>query len=285
VRTADVVLHSSPLARLPRSIELAATLYLPDRDRRNPQPRSPGLVVGHGAGSCRGSHHEFCREACAQGFAVLALDFRGHGDSAGAADGPLEEDVFAATEFLRGHEEVDPRTICYRGSSMGGFYGLKAAPRAGFAALALLCPASETVILDALAEVEDGSSYTEAPGAPAAEPTGAASYVATPLAQEPPRTTRWDIPRLKAYFTEQDSLGLAECVEVPVLLVHARADAVVPFAHSLALAGRLRGDATLLALAGGSHTSAQHDRAIHRLTGQWLLDHLASLRSACTGRT
>ena len=37
---------------------------------------------------------------------------------------------------------------------MGGFYGLKAAPEAGFTALALVCPASERVMLDALDEIE-----------------------------------------------------------------------------------------------------------------------------------
>ena len=57
-------------------------------------------------------------------------------------------------------------------------------------------------------------------------------------------------------------------MKCPVLLVHARGDEVVPIGHSLGLAAHLAGDATLVALAGGSHTSAQHDPAVHRLTAE-----------------
>jgi dipeptidyl aminopeptidase/acylaminoacyl peptidase len=232
------------------AIELVGTLYLPDGATRP----LPGLVVGHGAGSRRARHDSFCREACARGFAVLGLDFRGHGDSGGTADGPLDDDILAAAQFLRGHPAVDGRHICYRGSSMGGFYGLKAAAAGGFAALALLCPAGERVMLDGL---------ENAPGAEPEEPGASA--------------TRWDIPRMNAYFRRQDSLALAAAVRCPVLLVHARADDVVPLSHSVALAQHLGGDATLVALAGGSHTSAQHDPAIHRLTTLWLLDQISRL--------
>lgn len=106
----------------------------PDEPGNDVRPRAPGLVVGHGAGSQAARHEEFCREACRQGFVVLALDFRGHGNSMGTGDGPLEQDVLAAVHFLRDHPAVDGQRICYRGSSMGGFYGLKAQPEAGFAA-------------------------------------------------------------------------------------------------------------------------------------------------------
>jgi uncharacterized protein len=275
MQVGTVTLHSRPRPGSPSTLVLAATLYLPGPAQSAARPKSalpsglrgaPGLVVGHGADSRRQRHDEFCREACAQGFAVLALDFRGHGESAGAVDGPLEEDVLAAARFLRDHPSVDGRHLCYRGSSMGGFYGLKAAslPAAGFRSLALLCPASEQVILGAIRGSEE---RRDKGGGDAAQPAG---------------PTRWDVPRLAAYFRTQDSLALAARVGCPVLLVHARGDAVVPFDHSLALARHLAGDTTLVALADGSHTSAQHDPAIHRQTAAWLL---AQVKSACTGRT
>lgn len=249
----------------------------PDEPGNDVRPRAPGLVVGHGAGSQAARHEEFCREACRQGFVVLALDFRGHGNSMGTGDGPLEQDVLAAVHFLRDHPAVDGQRICYRGSSMGGFYGLKAQPEAGFAALVLLCPAGEDVILDALDEQEDAgpNTDTEAPdtendtegtgsegtgsgGAPDAALTGAADI------------PRWNKPRLRAYFQQQDSRLIAARVHCPVLLVHARPDTVVPFAHSLLLTQHLPTDTTLLALAKGSHTSAQHDPTIHTYTIAWL---------------
>jgi dipeptidyl aminopeptidase/acylaminoacyl peptidase len=240
---------SAPGVSVLLTIELVATQYLPDES----VGPFPGLVVGHGAGSRRARHEPFCREACARGFAVLSLDLRGHGDSGGWADGPLEDDILAAAQFLRQHPAVDSDCLCYRGSSMGGFYGLKAAATPGFAAVALLCPAGERVMLEGLEDT---------------------------LPVDP--STRWDVASMKAYFQQQDSLALAARVRCPVLLVHARGDDVVPLSHSLALTQHLGGDATLVALAGGSHTSAQHDPAVHRLTAGWLLDHI---RSACTGRT
>ncbi len=260
--------------------ELAGTLYLPDQPSESPPTPggrpvaptrpAPGLIVGHGAGSRRANHDEFCREACSQGFAVFALDFRGHGESGGTADGPLEQDIFAAAEFLRRRPEIDESHICYRGSSMGGFYGLKAAATGfAFTALALLCPASERVILDALAEFDDEPADTESSSDHSGAPESSSG-------------TRWDVPGLRAYFEKQDSLTLAARVHRPVLLVHARNDTVVPFGHSLALAEQLGGETTLVALPGGSHTTAQHDPRIHRLTARWLLERVTS---ACTART
>lgn len=199
---------------------------------------------------------DFCLSACREGFAVLAPDFRGHGDSHGDADGPLEQDVLAATRFLRDHPAVDADRICYRGSSMGGFYGLKAASEAWFAAMVLICPASEAVMLAALDEAPVKSEGdTEAP---ASEDSPA------------PAATRWDRPGLRAYFKGQDSRALAARVQCPVLLVHVRSDDQVPFAHSLELMEHLHSDAALIALEKGSHSSAQHDTEVHQWSLAWL---------------
>jgi dipeptidyl aminopeptidase/acylaminoacyl peptidase len=274
VKTQDVHLPSSSAAGASPVIELAGTLYLPDDSA--PTEPAPGLVVGHGAGSRRTRHDQFCREACSAGFVVLGLDFRGHGDSAGFADGPLELDLCAAAAFLRAQPSVDPEKICYRGSSMGGFYGLKAAPQAGFAAIALLCPATESVILHALDE-QEAMRDTEAPDSPGAAVSSTGQRFPS-SSDEPPR---WDVPKLREYFEQQQCLSLAALVECPVLFVHARADEVVPFTHTLLLTQSLVVDTTLLALANGNHTTAQHDPAIHRYTVDWLRDQLIS----CSGRT
>lgn len=250
----------SSSATRPAPIELFATLYLPSLPQ---QEKASGLVVGHGAGSRRQNHDEFCREACSQGFVVVALDFRGHGESGGMADGPLEEDIRAAVDHLRTLPFVAPDRLCYRGSSMGGFYGLKAATTEDFAAVVLLCPAGEQVILDALDEADPAAARTEAEAPAAAE----VAEAAPPAGGERPL---WDRAALRGYFEAQDSTHLAGLVSSPVFIVHARGDEVVPFDHSLHLAGALAGPATLLALPGGSHTTAQHDPDIHRLTTDWL---------------
>jgi dipeptidyl aminopeptidase/acylaminoacyl peptidase len=238
---------------------LAATLFLPPEALA---AKVPGLVVGHGAGSRRTRHSAFCVEACRQGFVVLAFDFRGHGDSAGFGDGPMEEDVLAAARFLREMATVDPDAICYRGSSMAGFYGLIAAPEAAFASMVLICPASEKVFLDALDREESGTRDD----APDLEGEDTPRF--PPSAPgEPPR---WDAGALRLYFERQDSLAVASRVDCPVLLVHARADTVVPLSHSLALVQHLAGETTLLALPWGGHSTPQHEPKVHSQTLVWL---------------
>lgn len=259
ISAAHVSLRSARDAAGQGTIDLAATIYCPAPEPRRP---APGLVVGHGAGSRRQRHDEFCREACRQGFVVLAFDFRGHGESAGSGDGPLELDILAAADLLRTRPLVDGRRICYRGSSMGGFYGLKATPEAGFAAIALLCPADENTILEALDEMEQDRSRTRS------------TEQNPPFAPESP-LPRWDTPALRLYFESQSSEQLAARIECPVLLVHARGDEVVPFSHSLLLARCLPGETTLLALQGGTHTTAQHDPRVHLYTVDWLLNRTA----------
>jgi dipeptidyl aminopeptidase/acylaminoacyl peptidase len=232
---------------------IAATLYLP-AEATPQQPPRPGLVVGHGAGSRRARHQTFATAACAAGMVVLALDFRGHGDSTGKLDGPVEEDILSAVALLRSHPLVDGRRICYRGSSMGGYYGVRSAPDADFAALALICPANEAVMLRALAEKRDWAQ-----------------------AEEAGLTARLDEPALRSYLEAHDLLATAGYVDAPVFLVHAREDERVPFQLSLDLAARLGGETHLLLLPGGNHSSAQGSPAVHRLVVEWLLRKVGGL--------
>jgi pimeloyl-ACP methyl ester carboxylesterase len=162
---------------------------------------------------------------------------------------------------------------------MGGFYGLKAATSVQFFAMALLCPATEAVILHGLDEYESGLD-TEAPTTGAGEGGPAAGSQKSPRGQGNSQgsqgTPRWDTAKLRAYFCEQDCLTLARSVSCPVLLVHARTDEVVPFTHTLLLTQALPTDTTLVALAEGAHTTAQHDPRIHALTVDWLRTQLTS---------
>jgi len=279
VRSVAVRLPTAPQEGRTADLHLAARLYLPhDGPRVAPPPLAPGLVVGHGAGSRAANHEDFCLEACRHGFAVMALDFRGHGGSEGVADGPLEYDILAAVGFLRGHPGVDPELICYRGSSMGGFYGLKAQPSAAFTAMVLLCPAGEDVILDALNDPADATIATDTERG--AANTGGSHAAGAASTRRMATTARWDRPRLRRYFESEDSRLLAARVTCPVLLVHARHDQQVPFEHSLLLTRHLPTQTTLLALEQGDHTSAQHDPAIHAYTAGWLRDMVEEARTA-----
>lgn len=85
---------------------------------------APGVVVIPGYASRKENHREFGGMLSALGMAVLALDVRGHGESAGELDGGALDDVHSAIAVLaaRGHERIG-----LRGSSMGGMLALLAA--------------------------------------------------------------------------------------------------------------------------------------------------------------
>src|SRR3954468_11561199 len=108
---------------------LAYTLWLPRKPPRG------GLVVIHGAGSCKENHHDMARAARAAGLAAIAFDLRGHGETGGRLDGRAIEDGAALGALL-------PRPVALRGSSMGGWLAITAAERAGAAAVVAVCPAS-----------------------------------------------------------------------------------------------------------------------------------------------
>ncbi|NLT35353.1 MAG: prolyl oligopeptidase family serine peptidase [Gaiellales bacterium] len=230
---------------------LAATLFLPANAHPGPA-RLPGLLVAHGAGSCRARHRGFCFDACHAGFAVLGIDFRGHGDSGGLADGPLECDILAAVNLLRTHPLVDPHRIGYRGSSMGGYYGVRAAVDADFAAVAVLCPANEEVLLRAMERKHEWSTRSN-DGLEA----------------------RLDDEALIEFYRHHRLADDAEMVRNPVLIAHARGDERVPFQHSLDLAAALGDEADLWLFPEGSHTSLQSSPLVHRRVLAWLTERLA----------
>src|SRR3954463_15646009 len=60
--------------------------------RRGGGPRGTVVLV-HGAGSRKENHFDFCRAARAAGYAAVAYDQRGHGESSGPLDDRLVADV------------------------------------------------------------------------------------------------------------------------------------------------------------------------------------------------
>lgn len=60
------------------------------------------------------------------GYAVLAVDMRGHGDTRGARDWPLaEQDVQAWLDWLRAQDGVDPARLNVVGASIGANLALR----------------------------------------------------------------------------------------------------------------------------------------------------------------
>ena len=206
---------------------LSYSLWLPKIPARG------GVVVLHGAGSCKESHFDFGRASRDMGLAALAFDQRGHGESEGSMGAGAVDDVVAMAALLR--ERMSPAVpadrplpLALRGSSMGGYLALVSARPAAADAIVAICPASSEHLLRGLRD--DRFEFD-------ADPAG-----------------------LEQLFAANDAETAAAQLTCPLLLLHAEGDEQIPPDHSRALyetAGPER--ARLIVMPGGHHRSIQHD--------------------------
>jgi alpha-beta hydrolase superfamily lysophospholipase len=214
---------------------LAYSLWLPESEH----PPRGGIVILHGASSCKESHHDFARAACASGFAAVALDLRGHGASDGALDGGVLDDISAVAHLLRERTGNAKIPVALRGSSMGGYLAIVGAPAAGASAIIAICPASAEGLSRGLR-------------------AGRFTFSA-------------DVAGLERFLSSHDLDGIIEALPVPVLLLHAEGDEQVPVEHSRELAQRARHpDSRLITVPGGHHRSVQHDPELQAASLRWL---------------
>ena len=212
---------------------LAYSLWLPVGGPRG------GVVILHGAGSCKESHHDYARALVGAGFAALVFDQRGHGSSDGPMDGRVIDDVVSMASLLRSRIGGDGAPVALRGSSMGGCFALLAAAAAGARAVVAICPASSGGLRRG---VLAGTLRFDA-----------------------------DAHALGGFLGSVEVDDVVAELEVPVLLLHAEGDETVPVAHSRELASRLRHpDSRLIAVPGGHHRSVQHDEEMQAVSVRFL---------------
>jgi pimeloyl-ACP methyl ester carboxylesterase len=195
------------------------------------------VVVLHGANSCKESHFDFARACRADGLAAVSFDMRGHGESEGALDERAITDVATIAALARDRTGVD--AVALRGSSMGGYLALVAAADARARAVVAICPASGAGLARGLRHERF--------------------------------EFRADAARLGAVLAEHDELRAAEQLEIPLLLLHAEGDEVVPVEHSRALHVAAAGS-RLVAVPGGHHRSVQHDPELQALAVRFVRD-------------
>jgi alpha-beta hydrolase superfamily lysophospholipase len=203
---------------------LAYSLWLP-------QPAvalKGGVVILHGADSCKESHHDFARLVLAAGFGAIAFDQRGHGASAGRLDGRVIDDVAQIGDLLRAKADDDQLPVALRGSSMGGYLAIVSAARARAQAVVAICPASASGLRRGLA-------------------TQRFEFDA-------------DVDALDRLLAEHDENAALAALSIPVLLLHAEGDERVPVQHSRELAAAFSAPSSrLITVPGGHHRSVQHD--------------------------
>ena len=219
---------------------LAYSLWLPADSRR---PKG-GIVILHGADSCKENHHDYARAAIAVGFAAIAFDQRGHGASAGPMDGRAIDDVAAVAGLLRSSIGAPDAAIALRGSSMGGYMAIMAAGPARAAAVVAVCPATVEGLGRGL---HDGSF----------------SFAV-------------DRPALDRLLEASDLHAVVKSTTIPLLLLHAEGDERVPVQHSRELAARMRSrDSRLIVVPGGHHRSIQHDDELQAVSLRFIERALA----------
>ena len=234
---------------------LAYALWLP-HDHRPPQtPRPnrpwPGVVIVHGAGSRKENHADFARLATAGGWAALAFDLPGHGDSEPPMSGEAVNDVIAMARLLASQDGVDATRVAVRGSSLGGFLAIHAAAASQeIAAVVAICPAGE----DHLASGLRRGSLEVRVGDPAA---------------------------LEAWLLGQDiGEAVGRIAPRPLLLMHAEGDTQIPSDHSEDLYERAGEPRKLIVAPGGAHQTVQHDPELQGVALRWLERELAARESS-----
>lgn len=220
---------------------LAYSLWMPAK------PPARGIVILHGAGSCKESHHDYARAAIATGFAAIAYDHRGHGSSDGPMDGRVLEDVGTIASLLRARMDRADAPVALRGSSMGGYLAIaaadggnhEAASRIKAGAIVAICPASPDSLRRAMR-------------------SGRAPF-------------HHDPESLEQVLTARELPNIVESLPMPLLLLHASGDEVVPVEHSRMLAERATNPhSRLVEMPGGHHRSIQHDPELQAFSLQWL---------------
>jgi len=204
---------------------LAYALFAPDAQAPG------GVVVLHGAGSCKENHFDFARLLQAAGIAAVAYDQRGHGES----EGPLGAGVLDDVATIAGLLPHGP--IALRGSSMGGFVALHAGARMAAAAVVAICPATGAMLAQGLEEREF--------------------------------EFRVDEDALRAVLVSVDERAVTAALGERLLLLHAEGDERVPIASSRKLHAAAPGS-ELVAVPGGDHRSVQHDPDLQAVAVQFI---------------
>ncbi|HEY2317114.1 MAG TPA: alpha/beta fold hydrolase [Solirubrobacteraceae bacterium] len=211
---------------------LAYTLWLPPSSR---PPAGAGVVVLHGADSCKESHHDFARAAVSAGLAAICFDQRGHGESTGSLGSGVLDDVAVIAARLREALGDAAAPLAVRGSSMGGYLAILSAPVVGAGAAVAICPASAEGLRRGLEEGRFGFAA--------------------------------DAEALAGFLDGHDLTEAARSLTMPLLLLHAEGDERVPVAHSRELAAVLTvPESRLIAVPGGHHRSIQHDEELQAVS-------------------
>jgi predicted acyl esterase len=218
-------------------VQLAATLYLPDGTA--PAGGWPGVMLFHGLGGTRASMAAIATQVLAPaGYAVLAYDARGHGQSGGRVtlDGPREvKDLRDAFAWFTGRADVSDTQIGGMGFSLGGGVLLRAAVE-GVPFKAIVPTITWTNLYDALLPQNLAKSGAVA-GFLQSITTWEPSVYA--LAQNALQST--NLGTLKPFADQRSSLAGLSGLQTPTFFIQGRRDFAFDIAQAKAGFARVAG--------------------------------------------
>jgi pimeloyl-ACP methyl ester carboxylesterase len=266
-------------------VRLAGDWWSPTGHRRGT------VLLLHGGGQTRHSWQRTGRRLAAQGWAVLALDARGHGESDWAPDGDYSLDAMVA-DLVAVVATLDERPVLV-GASLGGMTALLAqARRPSLGRALVLVDVAPTTEPDGTAEITRFMGSGTA-GFSSLEEAAAAVAAYNPHRSRPPRPEglrknlrlrdgrwywHWDPRLLDSRQTDAATLAenarraraAARRIRVPTLLVRGSQSRVVSVAGAHELLS-LVPDARKVDVAGTGHMVAGDDNDVF---GEHLLDFL-----------
>lgn len=181
------------------------------------------LLYLHGTGSNIGANLDASKRFHGLGFSVLLIDYRGYGRSDGdfPSESGIYEDAQSAWSYLTTERDYAPQEIFIYGHSLGGAVAVD---------LAHDQPEAAGLILE--------STFTS-------------------MAALANRNPWFRFLPLDLILDQRfDSLSKIPYVQVPILLIHGKADRTVPFEMSRTLFEEARSPKELLLIPGGSHNNS-----------------------------
>jgi fermentation-respiration switch protein FrsA (DUF1100 family) len=189
-----------------------------------PADSAPWLLYCHGNGGNLGSfgYHEAWSMLRGLGLGIVAVEYRGYGESGGVPSEPgLYRDAEAAYGFLRDSLGVPPERIVFYGFSLGSAVAVDLAAR---------LPGAALIVEGAILSVPH---------------RGKELYPFLPV-----------FAMARNRFASAEKIG---AVDAPKLFIHSRDDEVNPFSHGERLHGLARGPKDFLEVSGGHATAYKLD--------------------------
>jgi len=219
--------------------------FLPARATDGGKAKGTVLFL-HGNAENISTHFRSVAWLPAEGFNVLALDYRGYGESEGTPSvAGIQLDIDAAMRALLARPDVDPDRIFIFAQSLGGSL-----------AIAYVAHSAYRAHIRALVADSPFSDYHRI-----AREKMAGTWFTWPL--------QW-LPYLTVDDTYSPAASVRAVRPIPLLLIHGDQDAVVPYQHSQALFEVAREPKELWIVPGAGHTRALANDEVRKRLVEYL---------------